>query len=68
MGLFDYIPYEIVSSLEESVSSQSGYRSEEKENKVQYDHLDGVGSNCGCAEVWEVLSNEREDLSPEDLE
>jgi len=25
------------------------------------DHLDGVEDSCGCAEVWEHLSEEREE-------
>lgn len=32
----------------------------ETEERVD-DHLDGVDAGCGCAEVWETLSEQREE-------
>jgi hypothetical protein len=34
---------------------------EESDDDVDTSHLDGVKDGCGCAEVWEHLSDERED-------
>lgn len=34
--------------------------SEETDERVD-DHLDGVDAGCGCAEVWETLSEQREE-------
>lgn len=33
---------------------------EETDERVD-DHLDGVDAGCGCAEVWETLSEQREE-------
>jgi hypothetical protein len=30
-------------------------------DEVDTSHLDGIEDGCGCAEVWEHLSEERED-------
>jgi hypothetical protein len=34
--------------------------SNEEEEAVR-DHLDGVDDGCGCAEIWEHLSEDRDD-------
>jgi len=31
------------------------------EREVDTSHLDGVEDGCGCAEVWEHLSDERDE-------
>ncbi|WP_256558671.1 hypothetical protein [Natronomonas marina] len=34
---------------------------DDSEDDVDTSHLDGVEDGCGCAEVWEHMSDERED-------
>jgi len=33
----------------------------DEEREVDTSHLDGVEDGCGCAEVWEHLSDERDE-------
>ncbi len=35
--------------------------SDEREREVDTSHLDDVEDGCGCAEVWEHLSDERDE-------
>ncbi|EMA52418.1 hypothetical protein C451_11462 [Halococcus thailandensis JCM 13552] len=34
---------------------------EEREEEPSTDHLDDVADGCGCTEIWEHLSEERDD-------
>lgn len=36
-------------------------RSEGDRTDEPQDHLDGLADGCGCAEVWEYLSERRDD-------
>lgn len=36
-------------------------REEEREAEVDTSHLDDVEDGCGCTEVWEHLSDERDE-------
>lgn len=47
-----------VESEPESVAADDA---EPDEHEVDTSHLDDVEDGCGCAEVWEHLSDERDD-------
>ncbi|WP_167879973.1 hypothetical protein [Halorhabdus rudnickae] len=46
---------------ETETETRSTSEDDETEENRQNDHLDGVEDGCGCAEVWEHLSEERGD-------
>ena len=38
-------------------------RTDDPDEDVDTDHLDDVEDGCGCTEIWEHLSDEREEAS-----
>ena len=36
---------------------------DDPEEDIDTGHLDNVDDGCGCAEIWEHLSDEREEVS-----
>lgn len=44
------------------VDDEAGTDTDERSDaEVDTSHLDGVEDGCGCAEVWEHLSDERDE-------
>ena len=41
----------------------SGRADDEHDEDVDTSHLDAVDDGCGCTEVWEHLSDERDETS-----
>ena len=45
----------------QSADEKPQAESDEDEQEVDTSHLDDVEDGCGCAEVWEHLSDERDE-------
>ncbi|WP_436926373.1 hypothetical protein [Halosimplex amylolyticum] len=52
-------PANVQAAEEAQVESDEG--TEERAREVDTSHLDDVEDGCGCAEVWEHLSDERDE-------
>lgn len=74
---FDYGVFEELSKTEdvkEKFYSLLGYGEDDMEDEaveyseLDYSHVEELDDGCGCAEVWEELSEQRSELSPEELD
>ena len=52
--------------MTESQQQQEIDAQQDDEQDVSTDHLDDMEDGCGCAEVWEHLSERRDDAAGDD--
>ncbi|WP_164471725.1 hypothetical protein [Halosimplex salinum] len=45
----------------QAAEEEAQVESDDEREEVDTSHLDGVEDGCGCAEVWEHLSDERDE-------